>query len=79
MVWWTAEGGRGWKPGVVGVGGVVYKGFWRGVFECFEMWCGKGWAEGWGFVGVWCFVVEMGAEKCRAMWDGVRWLRYPRV
>ena len=74
MVWWTAEEGRGWKPGVVGVGGVVYKGFWRGVFECFEMWCGKGWAEGWE-----CFVVEMGAEKCRAMWDGVRWLRYPRV
>lgn len=22
--------------------------------------------------GVWCFAVEIGAEKCCAMWDGVR-------
>jgi len=40
VVWWTAEGE-----------GVVYRGFWRGVFEFFEMWCGKSWVGGWGLLG----------------------------
>lgn len=47
-----------------GGGGVVYEGFWGGVFECFEVWCGKGWVEGRGFVGVWCLVF------CGGNWGG---------
>ena len=59
--------------------GWFYEDFWRGVFECFEMWCGKGWVRGLLGSDIRCFVVEMGAEKCCAMWDGVRWMRYPKV
>jgi hypothetical protein len=42
------------------------------------MWRGKGWVGGGGLLGsgIWCFVVEMGVEKCCAMWDRVRWMRY---
>jgi hypothetical protein len=39
------------------------------------MWRGKGWVGGGGLLGsgIWCFVVEMGVEKCCAMWEGGRW------
>ena len=50
------------------------------MFECFETRGKVGLGVG-GLLGpgVWRFVVETGAEKCCAMEDGVRWLRYPRV
>ena len=60
-------------PGVVGIGGVVYKGFWRGVFECFEMWCGKGWAEGWGLLGsgvLWWKWGRRSAVQCGTVYVG---------
>ena len=44
--------------------GWFYEGFWRGVFECFEVWCGKSWVGGWGFVGPWCLVF------CGGNWGG---------